>query len=91
MDAILRQEVQYLCSPSVYEVLLNLLLKQTTPFYREPPPFGAQLGANQNHYVHSPSTRSRPTNATYGSRSTFLQTSNVNQLSQLKAKNVHIF
>ena len=36
------------------------------------------------------SSGSRPTNATYGSRSTFLKTSNVNQLSQLKAENVHI-
>ena len=39
---------------------------------------------------HGVSSGSRPTNATYGSRSTFLKTSNVNQLSQLKAENVHI-
>ena len=39
---------------SLYEVLPNLLLKQTTSFYTEPRPFCAQLGAQKNHYARSP-------------------------------------
>ena len=49
-----------------------------------------EKAAKGDEGAYPSSSGSRPTNATYGSRSTFLRTPYVNQLSQLKAENVHI-